>query len=658
MDSSIDCSEHFASDGKLARAIEGFYPREAQIDMAQAIANAFAEQSKLMVEAGTGTGKTFAYIVPALLSDKKTLISTGTKSLQDQLFQRDLPLIQHALGIPKRVALLKGRANYLCKYRIENYPIDTHFYAREVVADYTRIVETLPQLTNGDINEFSDIAADADVWPMVTSTEHNCLGQQCPLYEDCFLVKARREALEADIVIVNHHLFFADLVLKSASVGELLPTMDAFIFDEAHQLPDIATHFFGEKFTQRQAHDCLHDVSEEVKRLGGVHQDLVDLGYEVKQSLRTFRDALGRSLGRFAWQDTARNNALNDASQQVSEALQTFSEHLLAHSAHSRALEKLAERADQLLMNFNRVIDYNDKDAIHWYEQFVGSFALHRTPLNIAESLGRHINQSNKPWIFTSATLTVNQSFDHCLQEMGLDHIECLSLQSPFDYQKQALFYIPHGMPDPKHRDYLTQFIEATAPVIQAMQGRTLCLFTSHAALKSAAEMFRQRLPFPVFAQNEAPNATLLSQFKDTPNALLLGTQSFWEGIDIKGDDLRCVIIDKLPFASPHDPIMRARLQAIKSGGSDPFYAYSLPKAVIALKQGVGRLIRSEDDTGVLMVCDPRLLGRAYGATFLQSLPNMRRSKSLQDVVDFARHEHTRSRNSQQQLLGSPANVD
>lgn len=624
-----------SAQGPFAETISDYVPRQQQIDMAECVEQTLEQQQIAIIEAGTGTGKTFAYLIPAFLSDKKVIIATGTKNLQDQLFWRDLPLVQKTLGIAKKTALLKGRQNYICQYRLQYQSSEGLFEKKSTLNDIANIQSQLAQSKTGDIADFIQVSPDSDVWPLVTSTADNCLGQDCPFYDDCYLVKARRKAIDADILVINHHLFFADLKLKQEGFGEILPGAEAIIFDEAHQLPEVATHFFGEKISSRQIMELSNDISLECVQLANDMPELSQLLANLQFAVGEMRDALGEKLGRRPWYESRKLSGLDSIIDKVNDYLQQLCQYLDSVKIRSKGMEKCFDRAMLLEKSFSSLTRHDQSDCIHWWENFRKSFTIHATPMSVADEFSNYLAKQTRAWIFTSATLAVNQDFSHFQQEMGVNNATCLCLDSPFDYRQQAMLYLPRGMSDPQAMSYTTEVVEMSLPIIDHLQGKTLMLFTSFQALRQAAEMLKSATKIPILVQGQAPNQQLLSTFRDSERAVLLGTMSFWEGIDVKGDALSCVIIDKLPFASPGDPILSAKINLLKQQGDDPFYRLQLPKAVLTLKQGVGRLIRSSQDSGVLVICDPRLMARDYGVIFLKSLPPMQRSRCQQQVLQF-----------------------
>ncbi|PQA48944.1 ATP-dependent DNA helicase [Amnimonas aquatica] len=630
--------EALGPGGPFAAKIPGYQPREPQLQMAEAVAGAFDDGSLLLVEAGTGTGKTYAYLVPAILSGKRTIVSTGTRNLQDQLFHRDLPMVRQLLGRPLRTALLKGRSNYLCPYRLQQHLEEGDLPSKQAVHDLHRVAAWAGKTELGDIAELLDIAEDSPVWPLVTSTADNCLGQECPKLADCPLMKAREKAAEAELIVVNHHLFFADKALKDRGFGELLPEADAVVFDEAHQLPETAAMFFGQSLSSRQIHDLLADALREVLAAGGDLRGMNDLVQNLETRLAAFRLLMGEEARKGVWREVSGHADMPAAIEAVKMALACVTEALAALKDRSKGLESCHRRAEDLSEAFTELTGPTPENQVHWFETFRKGFVLQWTPLEIAGPFRELLDREPMTWVLTSATLAVRNDFRHIAIQLGLpDDIATLQLPSPFAYEQQAVFYVPRGLPDPGSFDYTRATLEAAVPVLRASRGRAFFLFTSHRALKEAAEWLPKQLDFTFLVQGTQPKAELLRRFASTPECVLLATGAFWEGVDVRGQALSLVIIDKLPFASPGEPVVAARLDAYKARGRNPFTAYQLPAAIIAMKQGAGRLIRDVLDTGVLMVCDPRLVGRPYGQLFVQSLPPMRRTRSLEEVQGFFR---------------------
>ncbi|RDZ26944.1 ATP-dependent DNA helicase [Lysobacter silvisoli] len=640
--------------GDLARALPAFAPRPAQQDLSAAIADVFEARGTLIAEAGTGTGKTFAYLVPALLSGLKTIVSTGTRALQDQLYHRDLPRVRDALGVGLKTALLKGRANYLCHYRMKQAQGEPRFASRELAAQFQRIVSWAGRTRMGDLAELEALPEDSPLLPMVTSTAENCLGSECPFFGDCFVVQARQRAQAADVVVVNHHLLLADLALKQEGFGEILPGAQAFVVDEAHQLPDLAGQFFGEALSARPLVELARDALAECKQSPGSLATLQAPARELEQAVRALRAAMDELPVRATRRRAAEQAEVEAALDALDAALAQLQDTLAPLRSASPGFDGCHARAQDFRSKLKRwrgdvprpaeedgdTAEDSDRSgssddaSVLWYELTARGFRLSRTPLDVAGPLAEHRERSRAAWVFTSATLAVGGRFDHYAHKLGLVEPRTLLAPSPFDWPQQALCYLPRGLPDPMVRNYNESLVEKLRPVLKASGGRAFVLFASHRALREAAQLLRDG-PWPLFVQGEAPRPVLLERFRASGNGVLLGAASFREGVDVAGDALSVVVIDKLPFAAPDDPVFEARLDAIRRSGGNPFRDEQLPQAVIALKQGAGRLIRTETDRGVLMLCDPRLLSKSYGRTFFDSLPPLPRSRRVEDVADF-----------------------
>ncbi|WP_240099874.1 ATP-dependent DNA helicase [Thermomonas flagellata] len=638
----------------LAAALPGYRPRPAQQRLAAAVAEAFEQRAVLLAEAGTGTGKTFAYLVPALLSGLKTIVSTGTRALQDQLYQRDLPRVRQALGVGLKTALLKGRANYLCRYRLEHARGEGRFGSREQAALFQRIVAWGGRTRSGDLAELEGLPEDSPLLPRVTSTADNCLGGECPFWSECFVVQARQRAQAADLVVVNHHLLLADLALKQEGFGEILPGAQAFVVDEAHQLPELAAQFFGEGIGARPLVELARDALAEAAAVPGALAAVQAPAQALERATLDVRAALdGLPQRGTAWRAHAAAG-LAPALATLDASLHALAQALAPLREAAPTLDACAVRAQAQQARLRRwrhaLQDAGDPaaedlaqdapdplagaDCVHWYELGARGFRLQRTPLDVSAPLRAHRERSQAAWVFTSATLAVAGRFDHLAQRLGIDEARTLIEPSPFDWARQALCYLPPGLPEPAAPDFGQAVLAAVRPVLEASGGRAFLLFASHRALREAAAALADG-PWPLFVQGSAPRHVLLQQFRASGNGVLLGTASFREGVDVAGAALSVVVIDKLPFAAPDDPVFEARLEAIRRAGGHPFRDEQVPQAVIALKQGAGRLIRSETDRGVLVLCDPRLLGRAYGRIFLDSLPPLPRTRALADVQAF-----------------------
>jgi ATP-dependent DNA helicase DinG len=635
----------FGSEGPLARAVPGFAVRDVQVAMAERVADALATRTHLIVEAGTGTGKTFAYLVPALLSNRRVLVSTATRALQEQLFHRDLPAVSRALGRPVRVALLKGRANYLCRHRLGL--AEQQAYARglrrELALAVGRVREWVQTTRTGDIAELAVLPEADPVWPFVTSTRDNCLGAQCEELGRCHVALARREAQGADIVIVNHHLLMADLMLKEEGFADLLPGADAVIVDEAHQLPDIAAQFLGFSVSTRQLAHLARDLAAELVATPHADPRLAVGAQTLERLLGDAHDALGGGPDRRAFD--AWPGVFVEVLVELCGTLDGLTDALEAPARESSGIGAVRRRTLELNERLERLIAAADDPRIahgvRWVDRTQRSFVAQFVPVDVASEFAALVAARPNAWICTSATLAVGRDFDHFSRRLGLSSAATAHFDSPFDYERQALVYLPPGLAPPTVSGHTQRMLDAVLPVLAASGGRAFLLFTSHRALREAARLLTERWgdapPYPMLVQGTAPRDILLNLFRTAGNAVLLGTGSFWEGVDVRGAALTVVAIDKLPFAVPDDPLLKARLAAITARGGNAFFEEQIPAAVIALKQGVGRLIRDTGDFGVVVLCDSRLRTRPYGRIFLDSLPAMARTSSLDAVRDFLR---------------------
>lgn len=663
----LDLEDIFGQGGPLERALPDFRVRREQLRMAERVAAALEARETLVVEAGTGTGKTFAYLVPALLSGKRVLVSTGTRTLQDQLYSKDLPLVGAALGRPAGVALLKGRANYLCRYRLAAAAGMGEQLAmiggeppgnRASRAMLNRIARWAATTASGDLAEVGGLSDSHPVWAQVTSTRESCLGTRCPEISRCHVALARRAALDADIVIVNHHLLLADLALKEDGFGDLLGSADAVILDEAHQIPDLATQFFGASVSSRQIDSFLREMQLELRksRPGGSARPrepqsgvLAAEARAVEEGLRELRaaglsdPAAAGGASRTAW--AGRDTRCGDAAQRLADSLLRLAESL-ATLGDEAAIKQLAERAADLAGSLNRIAATDELEGARAIEVTARGITLSVLPFDISARFRALIDARRGAWIFTSATLSLGEEFGHFTGRLGITACSTLSIASPFDHERQSLLYLPERMPDPRSPDYVAAVIDTALPLIEAAGGGAFVLFTSHRALAQGAALVRARwdgaAPQRLFVQGEAPRERLLQEFRADGNGVLLGTASFWEGVDVKGEALRLVVIEKLPFASPDDPLVRARIEHLNATGANAFRDYQLPEAALALKQGTGRLIRSEDDYGAVVICDPRMVARSYGRVFLAALPPMTVTHDPDEVRRFLRRHAPR----------------
>lgn len=637
---SADVVALLGAHGPFSESLSHFAPREEQQHLAEAVTRALADYGTLVGEAGTGTGKTFAYLVPALLSNDRIVISTGTRHLQDQLFHSDLPLVRRTLGVPVVASLLKGRANYLCRHRLRRartHPAMSDGTLRRhllIIEEWARTTDT------GDIAEVIAVPEESAVWQYVVSNEDFCSRHEREDLPDCFIHNARKHAQEADIVVVNHHLLCADLALKEQGFGELLPSARGFVIDEAHQLPEVAAQFFGKKLSSRQLLDLARDTIGEQVHEAPDMKELREQAMALETGVRHFRLAFAIEPARDTWASIATRPEMERELERMSLLLAALTDTLEAVAERGKGLESCHKRALQQSQILEKFIEPPADDQwIHWYETYRNGFALNRTPMTVAVPFQRAREQTGAGWVFTSATLSVGGDFSHFRAQLGLEETDELLVDSPFDYRRNALLYLPEGLPEPQHAGFTASVMDTVLPVLEASAGRAFLLFTSHRALQEARRWLEHRIEYPIFAQGDMPKRELLEAFQSVGNAVLLGTSSFWEGVDVRGEALSLVVIDKLPFGSPGDPVTSARIDHMKADGGNPFFEFQVPQAAIALKQGVGRLIRDVTDRGVLVICDPRMRTRSYGEIFLNSLPPMPITTELSEVESFFRKE-------------------
>ena len=635
---SHDAAFLLGEEGPFAERLGQFTVRESQVAMAKAIEEVVSNKKTLLAESGTGTGKTFAYLVPIISSGKKTLISTGTKHLQEQLFHRDIPLVLDALADSAKVSLLKGRSNYLCLHRMMLMRGSARQLDKSQLHDLELITNWSSRSRSGDIGDLSDVAEDSRIWPNVTSTIDNCIGQNCSYFEDCYVNKARKEALASDVVVVNHHLFFADKSLKEDGFGALLPDVETVVFDEAHQLPDIASNFLGDSFSSWQVMELGVDVRAAEAQEKSLLSKLLPSLDVIDKSLADYRLSLGLNERRVAWDDLLEEvPALPKKLALLADQLTDLSEVLEKAAVVGEGLARCHERCLELAQACQRLASREDDGSqVRWVEVARRTFRIHETPLNIGQELSQYFGNADQARVFTSATLSIDGNFEHFQQLVGLNNdVQQETWESPFDYYNQAVLYVPEAMPQPKSDEFAQALYDRVLPVLKASQGAAFVLFTSFKIMQLFEQQLSELEEFKVLMQGETSKRELLASFINTPNAVLLGTMSFWEGVDVPGDALRCVVIDKLPFESPFDPVIKARLAKMQEEGDNPFMNYQVPRAVTTLRQGAGRLIRSAQDKGVLMVCDNRLRTTHYGRVFLNSLPRMRRTNDEAKICAF-----------------------
>ncbi|MCE2745041.1 MAG: ATP-dependent DNA helicase [Burkholderiales bacterium] len=649
-DFSEPLNEAFAPGGALARRLPGFSARESQIEMAQAVGQAIENRGALVVEAGTGTGKTFAYVVPALLSGRRVLLSTATKTLQDQLFSKDLPLVREALGVPVNVALLKGRQNYVCHFHLERALREARLPSPREVDHLQKVKLFAGRTQTGDRADCAGVPEDSAVWSWVTSNKDNCLGGECPNASECFVNKARRDALDAEVVVVNHHLFLADLALKEEGIAELLPACDVIVFDEAHQLPDIATNLLGQAISTAQCQEFLRDVLIEGRTSSADAGDWDAVLRPMELALKEIRRIVGTEIdsARFTHAQFLALNGVAAVCADFENRLEALIEMISPLSVRNESWVKLMGRASELCLRwqdwFSPATAQADEQSVRWVSVSTNVVQFCDSPLDVSNAFAKLYAEQPKAWVFTSATLSIKESLQHFTLQVGLDECQQLLLPSPFDYESQALLCVPDNLPFPNEPQFSKKLCDSVWPLLQASAGGVFFLCTSHRAVKQVGEYLRERiekdeLDWSLLVQGEASRAELLDQFRVLNNPVLVGAASFWEGVDIRGDGLRLVIIDKLPFAPPDDPVFQAKSELIKNRGGNAFQDLSLPDAAIALKQGAGRLIRDENDWGVLLIGDRRLVEKGYGKLLWRSLPPFKRTRELKVAIEFMREK-------------------
>ena len=627
--------EYFHAGGSLSRGLPGFQYRDQQLRMAQAVADSLRSGTTLLCEAGTGTGKTLAYLLPALASGRSLILSTGTRNLQEQLFYKDLPLAIEALGRHLDCALLKGRSNYLCLQRLESFSTHGRFDNPRIPADLSRIQDWAARTGSGDIAELAEIPEAAQAWRYATSNRDNCLGSACGHYQDCHLMAARQKALDAEVVVVNHHLLLGHLALGEAGHGELLPAAEILVIDEAHQLPAIATEFFGLHLGSGQLLELCRDVDLARRTEAQDAADLSEMADATARQVSEFRLAFGAQSARLSWSEAQRLTGLSGRIEALLDQLTTLRDSLALVAGRGRCLAACADRAREQAAQLEQLSQAVPEDHLSWLDINRRGFTWHLSPLQVGSQLGESFRRNFASLILTSATLAVAGRLEHFSHQSGLPTARQEVFDSPFDFSRQSLLYLPRDLPDPGSSEFHPRIFAEMLPVLQASQGRAFILFTSHGALQRGKTYFQEHLPFALFAQGDAPRGELLEGFRASGDGVLLATYSFWQGVDVRGAALSCVIIDKLPFAPPDDPLLKARHAQLRAAGENPFMVQQLPHAAILLKQGVGRLIRDTQDRGVVMICDPRLETRRYGRILLDSLPPMPLTHRLAQVEEF-----------------------
>ena len=622
------------SEGTLSELVDGYAARQAQIDMAHEVEELINNQETLLAEAGTGTGKTFAYLVPALLSGKKVIVSTATKTLQEQLVQKDLPILFKACQISGKARLLKGRDNYVCPQRLEL----TETVEQHSKQDWKKLSDIRDWVDNktltGDKGELDIVSETDPIWRKVCARMEFCQAAECNQESGCFYPKVKQKAAESQVLVVNHHLFCADLSLREQGFGELLPDADVYIFDEAHQLPDIAAQFLGFSISRVQLEELIRDIKQAQKAEAPESKKISDLASLLDEQTKLISDSLGKWEKRWTWNQLQEEKVFNVAMKRFTDSLSILIDELKLVVERGKQLAAVHKRCQDLLAQFKDWLTSQSENKIRWIESSQARFKFNLTPLSVAAPFSRKREQIGGAWLFTSATLSVRNNFEYFAKRLGLDNAKTCNWKSPFDYQKQGVVYHPIGLPEPRDSEYTKVLLRAAWPLLKASKGRAFLLFTSHKAMQEAKAILERHWDGKLLVQGDLPKLTLLQRFKTTENAILLGTSSFWEGVDVKGDDLKLVIIDRIPFAPPDDPIVQAREAYLKEKGLNGFAHFQLPEAVIAMKQGSGRLIRDVTDTGVLMLCDPRLSSKGYGNTIKQSLPDFPWVYDAQAAID------------------------
>jgi len=630
----------FSPQGPLNDCLNNYQLRTEQVEMAKSVSNAIKDKESLVIEAGTGVGKTFAYLYPSLLKGGRVVISTATKNLQDQLFFNDIPKIREALKISVKVNILKGRANYICKLRMENTNQEGMFFNKND-AKYLHLIKAFSDNSDsGEVSEISKIPENSAIWPMVTSTKENCLGQDCEFYKNCFLVKARKEALESEVLIVNHHLFFADFVLKDAELSEILPKANTVIFDEAHQVPLVASFFLGEFISSSQIINLIQDCQQSFIKYPDTIKILDSLAKDLQENIFELKALISPSSVRLNINKLQDYDAFKETYKTLIAKLDLLETILSKHAEDNAESQKLFDRATELTIKLNSWLKRDNQNDIYWLEVFARTIQFNATPISVAEQFNKFQKKADSAWIFTSATLSINGSFDHFTSLLGLKKSRTQYLQSPFNYSENAFLYVPKEIPDPKDELFNLVLVKKALPLIRAAKGRAFILATSLKSMEEIGallkdEFEKNKIDYPVITQGEGPKNDLLNQFKKHGNAVLIGSLSFWEGIDVRGSTLSLVIIDKLPFQSPGDPVFESKIKLLTEEGANAFMSMQLPEAIIRLKQGVGRLIRDDHDKGVMVICDRRIIEKSYGMKIWKSLPSFKRTRSESAVINF-----------------------
>jgi ATP-dependent DNA helicase DinG len=632
-------AEIFGPGGMLERSMFGGYEhRPAQLQMAEAVHDAFQQHHHSVVEAGTGTGKTLAYLIPAICSGRRVVISTATKSLQEQLYQKDIPFLQKHFAPNLKVAVMKGRSNFLCLAKMHAMADQPLLKGMEEVDAFRQIKDWAKVTESGDRAELTFLPDDSELWSRIDARRDTCTGKKCPEFEQCFLTQMQNRAKEADLIIVNHHLFFADLALKQDDFGSILPEYSAVVFDEAHEMEDVASDYFGQQISNFRFEELARDADQAMRLTKTASPALLRRTQRIREKSRAFFDSFPPRDGRFPFHRNERQAFLEqnrEAYDSLLNALKALETEFGALTQKPEELQRIARRSFEIRHELSFLFESNERNYVYWFERRNKGVFLAATPIDVSQILREKLFETFDTVVLTSATLTVAGRFEYIRQRLGLDHAKECALPPEFDYGRQALLYLPPKMPDVRDANFATKAADEIVQLLELSEGRAFCLFTSYSQMNDLHERVRNRIEFPIFLQGTAPRSVLLERFKNTANAVLFATSSFWQGVDVPGEQLSCVIVDRLPFAVPSDPIVAARVQALQEEGRNAFSEFQVPQAVLALKQGFGRLIRAKTDRGVLALLDTRIQRMPYGKIFMESLPRYRRTQGLGDVSGF-----------------------
>jgi ATP-dependent DNA helicase DinG len=640
--------EVFGPDGFLEKCMRGGFDRTtvtsdyeyrpAQLEMAELVHDAFETRHHAVVEAGTGTGKTLAYLLPAICSGRRVVISTATKSLQEQLYQKDIPFLQKHFAPNLKVAVMKGRSNFLCRAKLHQMADQSMLKGMDEIDAFRQIRDWAKLTETGDRAELTFLPDDSDLWTRIDARRDTCTGKKCADFHQCFLTAMQQRAREADLIIVNHHLFFADLALKQDDFGSILPEYSAVVFDEAHEMEDVASDYFGRQISNYRFEELARDADQTLRLLHLGTPSLLRKTQRIRERSRGFFELFPPRDGRFSFARNEREAFLEqnrEAHDSLVTSLKSLETEFAALATKPEELTRIARRSFELRQELSFLFESNERNFVYWFERRNNGVFLTATPIDVSQILRERLFEQFDTVILTSATLTVGGRFDYIRQRLGIDHAKDRALPPEFDFPKQALLYLPRQMPDVRDAGFAAKAADEIVKLLELSQGRAFCLFTSYSQMHDLFERVRSRVGFPLLLQGTAPRSVLLERFKNTEGAVLFATASFWQGVDVPGEQLSCVIVDRLPFAVPSDPIVAARVRALQDDGRNPFAEFQVPQAVLALKQGFGRLIRAKTDRGVLALLDTRLQRMPYGKIFLESLPPYGRTHELADVARF-----------------------